>query len=235
MSMSGSELAYLSLKNRDITIADAARKEGVTPKSLEHRLRRDSWNFSNFVLFEKSIAYDTVIVDENKKFIIPCGAVPTMDAVAEAIEKRGIEKKAIAEKLSVEVEDLETEISNQTIGILRLQEILGAFGCFLTVVDSATRKMIDPTDEQRYGTILASLDMERSRKADRKGTYARNVKNYDQISIRVPKGLRQEYMDFAKSMGMSFTQLLICLMENAIETGAIPDLPDDWEPPQEAM
>lgn len=44
--------------------------------------------------------------------------------------------------------------------------------------------------------------------------------NYDQIMIRVPKGDRERYKDFAAEQGKSLNSLVIELIEEKIKSGS---------------
>lgn len=44
-------------------------------------------------------------------------------------------------------------------------------------------------------------------------------KNYDQISIRIPKGDREKYKQFAESKGKSLNAFIIQLLNDAMNRG----------------
>lgn len=50
-------------------------------------------------------------------------------------------------------------------------------------------------------------------KSQNKATQKYIAKNYDQISIRIPKGKREEYKTHAESKGKSLNQLVVDLIE----------------------
>lgn len=49
--------------------------------------------------------------------------------------------------------------------------------------------------------------------AQKRASQKYNEKAYDQLSIRVPKGKREEYKNFAEQKGMSLAQLIVLLLE----------------------
>lgn len=49
--------------------------------------------------------------------------------------------------------------------------------------------------------------------AQKRASQKYNEKSYDQLSIRVPKGKREEYKNFAEQKGMSLAQLIVSLLE----------------------
>lgn len=49
----------------------------------------------------------------------------------------------------------------------------------------------------------------------RKEANKRYLANYEDIKIRVPKGMRDKYKALAESKGLSLTQLIIKLLEDA--------------------
>lgn len=44
-------------------------------------------------------------------------------------------------------------------------------------------------------------------------------KNYDQISIRIPKGDREKYKNFAESKGKSLNAFIVQLLNDAMNRG----------------
>ena len=53
--------------------------------------------------------------------------------------------------------------------------------------------------------------------AQKKATMNYIKENLDDIKIRVPKGKREVYKEYAKSQGTSLTQLIISLLEQDME------------------
>lgn len=45
--------------------------------------------------------------------------------------------------------------------------------------------------------------------------------NYDQISIRIPKGKRDVYKEHAESLGKSLNQLVVELLETSLKNGSM--------------
>lgn len=55
--------------------------------------------------------------------------------------------------------------------------------------------------------------------AQNKATQKYISNNYDQISIRIPKGKRNHYKEYASSKGLSLNQLIVLLLDKEIEGG----------------
>lgn len=45
------------------------------------------------------------------------------------------------------------------------------------------------------------------------------AKNYDQVSLRIPKGTREKYKAFAESQGKSLNALIVELLEERMNRG----------------
>ena len=45
------------------------------------------------------------------------------------------------------------------------------------------------------------------------------AKNYDQVSLRIPKGTREKYKSFAESQGKSLNALIVELLEERMNRG----------------
>lgn len=61
--------------------------------------------------------------------------------------------------------------------------------------------------------------MARYSEAQNKAAQKYLKENYDVVSFRVPKGIREKYNEYAKSKGLSLTQLLVKLIEDDMEKG----------------
>lgn len=63
--------------------------------------------------------------------------------------------------------------------------------------------------------------MSRYSDAQNKSTQKYIHKNYDQVSLRIPKGKREEYKAFAESQGKSLNQLIVDLIEESMHKCAV--------------
>lgn len=59
---------------------------------------------------------------------------------------------------------------------------------------------------------------EKARKAQNKANYAWQMKEYEQINVKLPKGLKKAFLLACKEKGVSGRQYLIECMRNLIDT-----------------
>lgn len=55
--------------------------------------------------------------------------------------------------------------------------------------------------------------------AQKRATNKYNGKTYDQVAIRIPKGKREEYKQFAESQGESLAGMIVRLIEHEMHSG----------------